>query len=806
MKLVFTVLLSISLISLSAQPSEGFFNFEYDEDDGVLTLHVAEDQIGVEFLYVNSLSAGIGSNDIGLDRGQLGRDRIVKFIKTGKKLLLVQSNQDFRAVSDNAKERKAVEEAFAKSVLWGFEINKKENEVFQVDMTGFLLRDEHGVVRRLKSTKQGTYKLDKSRSAVWMDRTKSFPDNTEFDALLTFTGEPSGEWIRSVAPSSEAVTVHQHHSFIRLPDDQYKPRQFHPYSGFNQNTFFDYATPIESPIQKRFIVRHRLEKTNPEAAVSDAVEPIIYYIDPGCPEPIRSALVEGGAWWDQAFQAAGYSPGTFQVRDLPEGADMLDVRYNVIQWVHRSTRGWSYGSSIADPRTGEILKGHVSLGSLRVRQDFLIAQGLLSPYEDSDDNHGPMLALALARLRQLSAHEIGHTIGLAHNFASSVNDRASVMDYPHPLIGLDAEGNINFDDVYDIGIGEWDKHAIVYGYSDFADDVDEKEALNAIISEAQINGLHYISDRDARPRGGLHPQAHLWDNGVDAIDEFERLLSIRAIAMDKMGKNTITNGTPLSELEKLLVPIYLLHRYQLEAVSKVIGGYNYSYAVKGDELTHHVTTVSPEQQTKAIDAILSSLTPEHLVIPDNITKLIPPPAYGYNRGRETFKGRTNLAFDPMAPAESYTNTAFQFLLDRDRLSRLHRANITGQSSLALEGTLKKVVDKVFDRGLQGLQHQALNEMVQKVLFVHLIKTALDKDTDMFVSSAALNMLDYIKEAFLNADIPGLSEGHKMYLQRIHLDSQSHPNNFQLPELKTMPPGSPIGCGEHAFEHLMGSGE
>jgi hypothetical protein len=414
---------------------EGFITFYTDEDKGKIYLEI--DKLDHEFLYVNSMPAGIGSNDIGLDRGQLGRTRIVEFRKAGNKLLLVHKNYDFRAYSDNPAEVKSVRDAFAESVLWGFDISQTEENKYLVDATTFYLQDSHNVAEKLARAKQGTYKPEASRSAIYPPMTKNFPENTEVEAVITVVGTPSGNYIRSVTPTPEAVTVRQRHSFIKLPEEGYEPREFDPRSGYFHIAYMDFTTPIGDLMEKKFISRHRLEKKDPTAAVSEPVKPIVYYLDRGTPEPVRSALLEGGNWWAQAFEAAGYK-NAYRVELAPEDMDPMDVRYNVIQWVHRSTRGWSYGSSVRDPRTGEIIKGHVTLGSLRVRQDYLIAQGLLQPFEDGKPKNPEMLEMALARLRQLSAHEIGHTIGLAHAYASSPTNRASVMDYPYPLITMDA--------------------------------------------------------------------------------------------------------------------------------------------------------------------------------------------------------------------------------------------------------------------------------------------------------------------------------------------------------------------------------
>ena len=395
---------AISSKTKKMEAHPGFFKFYWDEKQGKIWLEV--DKFNQEFLYVNSLQAGVGSNDIGLDRGQLGNERVVKFLRSGNKVLLTQVNYKYRATSTNPDERLAVEEAFAQSVLWGFEISTENKNAVLVDATRFFLQDAHGIKKRLQQRKQGTYRLDESRSAIYLPRTKNFPKNTEFEATVTFVGEAKGEWVRSVVPTPDVVTVRMHHSFVELLDDGYEPRRYDPRSGFISTSYFDYATPIDQPIVKRFIIRHRLKKKDPSAAVSEAVEPIIYYLDRGAPEPVKSALMEGASWWNQAFEAAGYR-NAFQVKELPADADPMDVRYNLIQWVHRSTRGWSYGGSVTDPRTGEIIKGKVTLGSLRVRQDFLIAQGLVAAYKNGDIPDPRLLEMALARLRQLSAHEGG---------------------------------------------------------------------------------------------------------------------------------------------------------------------------------------------------------------------------------------------------------------------------------------------------------------------------------------------------------------------------------------------------------------
>ena len=580
---------------------DGYFTFYYDNSNDKIFLEI--ENLGEEFLYVNALSEGIGSNDIGLDRGQLGNTRVVKFIKAGNKLLLIQPNQYYRAITDNIEEKKSVEQAFAKSILKGFVIKETKNGKYLVDATSFFIRDAHGVMGRLSAKKQGKYTLDRSRSAINLERIKAFPKNVEFDVMITFKGVPKGYDIRSVVPTSTSVTVNQHHSFIELPDNKYTPRKFDPRSGSNAMSYLDYATPVNESIKKRFIYRHRLEKKNPNAARSEAVEPIIYYLDRGTPEPVRSALLDGARWWNQAFESIGFT-NAFQVKMLPEDADLLDVRYNVIQWVHRSTRGWSYGSSVSDPRTGEIIKGHVSLGSLRIRQDFLIAQALQAPYANDDTSDQFALEMALARIRQLSAHEVGHTIGLAHNFAASTKGRSSVMDYPHPTLSI-KDGKVDFTDAYDTKIGNWDKVSIAYSYGEYLED--EDVSLSKLLDEAFKKGARFISDQDARPLGSAHAYAHLWDNGSNVSEELENLLSIRRNSIANFSKDNIKSNQPYSVLEDVFVPLYFLHRYQTEGVIKVIGGLDYTYAIKDDGNTI-VKRIPGKLERKALVSVIKTFS------------------------------------------------------------------------------------------------------------------------------------------------------------------------------------------------------
>lgn len=785
---------SISAKTRNMTAYSGFFPFWWDDREGKIWLEVS--RFDTEFLYVNSLPAGVGSNDIGLDRGQIGASRVVKFVRSGNKILLLQPNLGYRASSPNAQEQRSVEEAFAQSVLWGFVAAAKEDDRYLVDFTPFVLQDAHDVAGALARSNQGTYAIDANRSAVFLERTKNFPKNSEWEATVTFTGKPLGEYIRTVTPTSAVVTVRQHHSFVELPDGDYKPRRFDPRSGYFETSWYDFSTPIGEPIVQRYIMRHRLRKKNPEAPVSDPVEPIVYYIDPGVPEPIKSALLDGARWWNQAFESAGYR-NAFIVKELPPDADPLDVRYNLVQWVHRSTRGWSYGSSVSDPRTGEIIKGHVSLGSLRVRQDYLIAQGLRSPFEGPGSIDPESEKMALARLRQLSAHEIGHTLGLAHNFAASVNDRASVMDYPHPYVQLKDDGTLDFSRAYDEGIGAWDKRTILYGYQDFPAGADENAELNKILTENNRLGLLYISDEGARPANSANPAAHLWDNGTRAVDELHRLMTVRENALKRFGERSIPAGRVMADLERVLVPLYLAHRYQTEAVSKLIGGVQYAYAVRGDgQLSND--PVSEAEQQSAFDALLETLQPSFLALPENIIRLIPAQPIGYDRDREMFKSNTGGFFDPLTAAGSSAGLTLDMLLLPERLNRLVEQEARGTlRSFSLANMLQRLQADLFEIRADETPMQAEIRRTLQQLFLNklLVVSASDAATAS-VKGAFLLKINTLEADLKQRTAQTLSiddQANVTYLLNQIRLFREKPGDFKPAPSPVMPPGQPIGC-------------
>jgi Met-zincin/Domain of unknown function (DUF5117) len=760
-----------------------------------------------KYILNDSLPYAVGQNDLGLDRGQLGGARLVHFERVGPKLLLVQENTRFRTDSVDPAELLAVQQSFPSSVLAAFEIAGENDGFVVVDATKYFCEDIHSIAETLATTKQGTYSLDKDRSTIVPEASKAFPQNTEIEAELTFTSaDPSkAKALADVSPEVHALTVHVRQSFLKLPDPGFVPRRFSPRSGYFDASYRDMTTPLGDDVNQQFIARHRLQKKDPNCHDHcEAVHPIHYYVDRGAPEPLRSALVEGCSWWDEAFQAAGWAKGTFQVDLLPADADPMDARYNIIQWVHRANRGWSYGDAIADPRTGEILKGNVTLGSLRGRQDYLLAEALLAPYQDGkvpDAAHDEALAMVLARIRQLAAHETGHTLGLMHNYAASTmphtpNQTMSVMEYPHPWITLDKNGVPDLRQAYPAGIGVWDEVAIEYGYREFDHDgkpFEDSAALEQILHTAEAKGVLFLSDNDARPAGSASPIAHLWDNGTDAADELNRILEIRAAALKRFGENTIRLGVPTAQMEDTLVPLYLLHRYQVEAATKVIGGLDYRYTVRGDG-QKGPEIVSAVEQRKALAAVVKTLSPEVLVLPDALLRQLPPRTPGMARTAdearsvESFPSHTALTFDPIATAESSADFTLSFLFLPERANRL----VEYHARDAAEPTLDEVIDATLQATSAGTPNDGLASLVSIDVRARIVEALFRLAADPKTSFAARSLVTAKLHAIGQAQ-PANANGDEIK-RRIAIFERD-PERFKPEPVVETPPGSPIGDDE-----------
>ncbi len=778
---------------------DGFFPLYWDAATGKLWMEIS--RFDTEVLHIGGLAAGLGSNDIGLDRGQLGGSRIVRFDRVGPKVLMVQPNYRFRSSSSDAVEVRAVTDAFAASALWGFTVAAETDGRVLVDLTEFLLRDTHNVAARLRP---GTYRVDTSRSAVYRPMVMGFPKNTEMEATVTFTRAPGSggggfgggfggqgggfEGVGNVAASAEAVTLRLHQSFVELPDDNYEPRLYDPRSGYGALTYRDYSVPLGEPLEKRYIVRHRLEKVDPGAEISDPVEPIIYYLDPGAPEPIRSALLEGARWWNQAFEAAGYR-NAFRVELLPEDASPLDVRYNVINWVHRSTRGWSYGGSVTDPRTGEIIKGHVTLGSLRVRQDYMIAEGLLSPYEEGTETPPELAEWALARIRQLSAHEVGHTIGLGHNYYDSTKGRISVMDYPHPLVTLRGDGTFDYSEVYDVGIGEWDQVTIAYGYQDFPAGTDVQATLTALLDEAWEVDVLYLSNQDM----SANPRVDQWSNGTDAAAELSRMMQVRRVALDRFGERSIKLGRPMATMEEVLVPLYLHHRFQVEAAASALGGIYYIYSLRGDG-REPVSPVPADEQWAAFEALMETLAPAELAIPDDLLAILPPRPSGFGQHRELFPRYTGSMFDAITPATVAAGHTVSNILVPTRAARMVEQNAIDSSLPSFDEVLARLVHEVFTVEPASTYEAEISRAVERVLVDRMMILAASAPmpqvratTSYYLERIATRLAGEVESA------PAGDAAHYALLARDIGRFLNRPADaFTQPADQAVPPGAPIG--------------
>jgi len=770
---------------------DGLLTLFTDAASGKVLLQLpaaAADGTLARVIHHTALRTGVGSAVTGLDRAQIGPTNILAFRRIGKRVVAEFENPRYRAPAGSPDEQAAARDAFVGSTVWaGDVIATAPDGSVLVDISGFITRDAHGIVQGLAQAGQGTLRPVPDLTMVDASAAKAFPDNVEMEARLTFSVDGPGPVLRQIAPDSRLATFTVHHSFIRLPDAGYAPRPYDPRTGALSTVVTDFSVPLDEPIVSRLANRFRLVKTDPSAARSTVVEPIVFYVDRAAPEPIRSALVEGAMWWADAFDRAGYIDA-FRVEVLPEGVDPLDARYNVINWVNRATRSWSYGQSVVDPRTGEIVKGSVLLGSLRIRQDMLIFEGLVGADQTGAGGPNDPQAIALARIRQLSAHEVGHAIGLLHNFAASTQGRASVMDYPVPQIAVNGD-HLDFSDAYAVGMGGWDRFAIDWLYADVGQaELDRRATAGAAT-------WRFVSDPDARVGGDAQAWGSLWDNGADPVAELDHLMQVRRVALDHFGLDNLPAGSAVNDLRRRLVPIYLYHRYQVDAVAKLVGGIDYAYPVAGDG--HEAATPIPAAtQRAALGGLIKTLSPAQLDLPDPLLALLAAQQSGDSDPQhdiEVFATRQGRVFDAGSAAEAAADVTLSALFAPERVERLTDMGRRDPAALGLAETIDAVIAAAFAPASGRLGEPARRVQARTVLTL----AGLLRSDDVSATSAAIisDRLEALAERLAaSRSTDTVQRAHDRWLgallqDRERLDQLLEANRVETPT----PPGSPIGA-------------
>ncbi|MEQ9504957.1 MAG: zinc-dependent metalloprotease [Hyphomonas sp.] len=780
----------------------GFLDLHVDAETGHVFAALpapGADGVSVRFIYATGLTAGLGSNPIGLDRGNASSGDIVRFRRIGDKVVAEQENWRYRATSGRAAEEKSVQQSFANSFLWSTGIEAKDAEGrLLIDLTAFIVRDAADIGASLKFGKDaGDYRLAADRSMPDPAGVLSFPDNSEIDAFLTFESAKPNAQTNATGADGRAVTLVLHHSFVRLPEDGYTPRAFDQRTASIGMGYYDFSNPLGESIVTRLSPRFRLERVAAGAASGPVKKPIVFYVDSGAPPEIRDALIEGASWWAQGFEAAGFE-NAYRVEVLPEGVHPLDVRYNVINWTHRQTRGWSYGGSVEDPRTGEILKANVILGSQRVRQDRMIFEGLAGTAKTGTGAADDPIEISLARIRQLSAHEVGHTLGFAHNFAASGNGRASVMDYPAPWVKPLRDGTLDFSQAYAAGLGAWDMFTVKWLYTEFPGGGDDRGQLDAMVAEAYGAGLRFISDEHGRSVDTAHPYGSVWDNGDDPVAELAETLEVRRIALGGLGLGSLAPGQPTSDLNAVIVPIYLYHRYQIDAAAKFIGGLDFRYAVTGDGPSA-ATPVPAADQRRALEGLIDTLDPARLDLPDGLLNQLTPGDVGYAGGgaaQEVFPGRSGPVFDLAVAADTAAALTLGAVLEPSRANRLLAYEQRAPGGLSLRETLDALDTAVFAGG-QDARRAPLARIVQARFVSEMIglsrSEAASPGLDAVVNAKLAEMKDrFGKKSRGRTDV---EEAHLAALSAQitrHLSAAEMALPIARPAPET-PPGSPIGA-------------
>jgi Met-zincin/Domain of unknown function (DUF5117) len=765
---------------------DGFIPLYLDGKQGKIYLEIPRDS--TRALMFVSLATGLGSNPIGLDRGASGDSYIARFDRNGDHVLVVFENWNYRTSAlDNPAHARTVLEAFPPSTVASLPIIAQDGQRLVVDATEFFMRDWNDVAGTITSSNEGSYSVARDRSSIYRPYTRAFPENTEVDVALTFSTQGrAGQTISSIVPDGKSFTLRQHISLLPLPDGGYKPRVLDPRVGYFGLVFKDYAQPIQQPLEQRWIARHRLERVNPTDPNSPIRNPLVYYIDRGIPEPIRTATKQGVSWWIEAFDRAGLKGG-FRVEDLPEGVDPMDARYNVVQWENRNERGWSVGGALSDPRTGEIIKGMARLDSHRARTDYNIYAGLFGADAAAADT-----AFVLARVRQVSAHEVGHTLGLSHNYIASTYDRGSVMDYPPPRVTVNASGDIDISSAYAVGPGAYDVFAIHWGYGIFPPE-SEKDSLRAIVEDGLQRGFLFLSDADARPDFASDPRTNLWDDASTPAEFLQHEMAARRVAMSRFGERNIRVGEPIALLQERFVPLYFMHRFALNSLTKTIGGMEYANAVRGDRV-QATRPIDPAAQRAALASLILALEPRELAIPDTVVTLLGPRPFSYQPYVELFSSRTRPAFDELGAARTLAQMIVDGILQRERAARV----VGFQTRAAHPLTLGEVVDALTsDWGAAdpaSPKLAALRRVSQRAVVDRLLLLAADREAAPEVRSVVELKMSSLR-THSRALAPSGDEQRRAHWTSIMADLNRWLERQELPSptpALRAPPGDPFG--------------
>ncbi|MGA1797699.1 zinc-dependent metalloprotease [Sphingomonas sp. 4RDLI-65] len=778
------------LLPVKAIPAEGRI---------LVTLPPADaDGASGRFIYATSLRTGIGSANLRLDRGMLGPEHIVAFRRIGKKIAVTFENHQFRATGD-AGVAAGGRTSFPTSIMTMLDIVTTEpGGGVTVDIAPFLTRDTMGIADSLNaswamagagggSAAGKGFRLVDALSAADAASVKVFPDNIEVDALQTYQTDTPGREVERIAPEPRQIGFTVHHSFIRLPAPGFVSRKFDIRSAAGGNQYYDYGTPLGEDVVQQFANRFRLEKVDPAAARSRVKKPIVFYIDRAAPEPIRTALLEGVNYWATAFDKAGLVDA-FRAEMLPVGADPLDVRYSMVNWSNRLTRGWSYGGGIVDPRTGEIIKGNVVIGALRVRQDMTIFEGLVGTAQNNSGGGNDPVRVSLDRIRQLGAHEVGHAIGFMHNFAGSTQGRTTVMDYPGPRIKLTG-GQIDLSEAYASGGGVWDDFTVDWLYADSAPGTDPDVAARAKALAIQAKGVRFITDIDGRASDTPSPWGSMWDDGPDPVASLQHMMAVRRVAIAQFGPGVLRNGEALSDLRRKFVPVWLLHRYDIDAVGKLIGGIDYAYAVAGDNHALAVP-VAAATQDAALTAMLATLSADVLTVPAALVMPLSSPMNG--RGdvqfdQEVFRNAGSAAFDPLVAADVAAQVTLDSLLAPTRLARVYEQHRRDPAMPGVETLLDRLVAGTIDA-----RRDAVGRRIAYRTIMTMAQTARDGATSPDVAALLGDRLRGIATKF-GKGAGGEDGAWSRHVAMLLTDDDKLTRELDKRQaVPAIPPGMPIG--------------